>query len=77
MEIFHLQCVNRNVIQVVSLKSGELQGIYRGHSDLITAMTATPEKNGKFRVVSASIDGQIDIWNPVSIFLLFWGQVNF
>lgn len=60
----------RNVIQSVSISTGNLVGSYRGHKDLVSAMVTLTGANGELLIASGSIDGQINVWNPVSFVLV-------
>lgn len=63
---FLLSCVRSNVVQSVSISSGNLQGTYRAHSDLVSAMCTFQGAANNTLIVSASFDGQVDAWDPVS-----------
>lgn len=61
-----LSFVRSNVVQSVSIGSGHLQGTYRAHSDLVSAMCTFQGAANNTLIVSASFDGQVDVWDPVS-----------
>lgn len=61
-----LSSVRSNVVQSVSISSGNLQGTYRAHSDLVSAMCTFQGAANNRLMVSASFDGQVDVWDPVS-----------